>query len=343
MTDVPHDRGSRRPARPAVLERFLGQQRWFAGKTGPGSSPTRPRIGWLRREMPAVQLALVDRLLRRRRHRDLPGAAGALRRAGRAPRARAGRRRRAATWAYDALHDKEVTAAVVRRHRDGGHRRRLPLPSRPERRGAAAGGAVARHRRRAEQHLGGLRRRRDPQGVPQGLAGPEPRHRGARRSRGRGQPRTSRRCSAGSRAAGPARRIRRTAGDASLAMVQEFLQNSTEGWATGQDQRPRPVRRGRPARRRGRRRLRRRGGPARRGHRGGAPGPRARPADRDAGPPRSWPRSPTACAPGSTGPPRRSRRCSRTPTGCGRPSTTSPAWTSRSPSSGCTATSTSAR
>ncbi len=59
-------------------------------------------------------------------------------------------------------------------------------------------------------------------------------------------------------------------------MLQIFLRGATDGWELATDQRPRPLRRGRPARRRGRRRLRRRGAAARRGHRRGARRPRAR-------------------------------------------------------------------
>ena len=147
---------------------------------------------------------------------------------------------------------------------------------------------------RAEQHLAGLRRRGDPQGVPPGLPRATTRtSRCTRRCAGRAAPGTSPGCSGTCRGSWPTA----PSGDddrVDLAMLQEFFRDRHRRLGAGQDQRPRPVRRGRPARRRGRRRLRRRVAPARRGHRGGArrPGPGA------AAPPSwartSWPRRPAA-------------------------------------------------
>ena len=65
-----------------------------------------------------------------------------------------------------------------------------------------------------------------------------------------------------------------------LAMLQQFLRTAQRRLGPGPGQRPQPVRRGRPARRRGGRRLRRRGRPARR---------RARRDPRDAAPSTSPP------------------------------------------------------
>ena len=95
------------PDRP-TLERFLGQQRWFAGKSRTWVVTDVSTVGWLRRELPAVQLALVTvsyddgdtetyqvplvHYAEPAEHltHALVGDDGH-------------------TWAYDALHDKEVT------------------------------------------------------------------------------------------------------------------------------------------------------------------------------------------------------------------------------------------
>ena len=47
------------------------------------------------------------------------------------------------------------------------------------------------------------------------------------------------------------------AGEDDLAMLQQFLRTASDGWDLALVERPQPVRRGRPARRRGGRRLRR--------------------------------------------------------------------------------------
>ena len=197
--------------RTARLAGYLGHQRWFAGKgrawsvtdvrtvagsaSGPDAPGVRIDLGWPGR-------------LRRRRDRDLPAAAGVLRRAGRAPRARLRRR--------GADADGGSRSAVRRAARQGrspalwlegiaagrtGDRLRLP----PRARRATElppGGAVDRRRRRAEQHLADLRRHADPQGVPQGLAGAQPGHRDALGPRRGGQHAHRRACWAGSRARG---------------------------------------------------------------------------------------------------------------------------------------------
>ena len=105
--------------------------------------------------------------------------------------------------------------------------------------------------------------------------GQQPGHRGAPGAvRADGGAGTWPGCSATLEARGPAP----AAADRRPGDAAGVLPNRHRRLGAGQDQRPRPVRRGRPARRRGRRRLRRRGAPARRGHRRGArrPGPGAR-------------------------------------------------------------------
>ena len=137
---------------------------------------------------------------------------------------------------------------------------RLPGPrARPR-------GALDAVQRRAVQLLGGLRRGRAAEGLPQGHPGRQPRHRDPRGADPRPGPTTSPRSTAGSTPS-------TTTTDAilQLAMLQQFLRTASDGWDLGAGQRPQPVRRGRPARRRGGRRLRRRGRAARRGAGRGAP------------------------------------------------------------------------
>ena len=108
MTDAPHTEDpAALPDRP-VLEQFLGQQRWFAGKNRTWIVTDATTIGWLRREMPAVQLALVtvsyddgDTETYQLPLVHSPQPAEHL------SHALVGDDGQ--TWAYDALHDKEVT------------------------------------------------------------------------------------------------------------------------------------------------------------------------------------------------------------------------------------------
>ena len=108
MTDVPQaEDPAALPGRP-VLERFLGQQRWFAGKNRTWMVTDATTIGWLRRELPAVQLALVtvsyddgDTETYQLPLVHYPAPAEHL--------AHALVGDDGQTWAYDALHDKEVT------------------------------------------------------------------------------------------------------------------------------------------------------------------------------------------------------------------------------------------
>ena len=153
----------------------------------------------------------------------------------RAPDARVrrrGDRRRTASagYVYDALHDKDATDAA------GG----TASPSRP----TGDGWAFHRDPPSTELPAGGpslvvgaeqsntsldLRRHRDPQGVPQGLARAQPRHRGPRGAR-RGRQHAHRADrSAGSRARWTDGRGRDRS-TASLAMAQAFLADATEGW-----------------------------------------------------------------------------------------------------------------
>ncbi|MDP9395562.1 MAG: aminoglycoside phosphotransferase [Actinomycetota bacterium] len=96
-----------------ALQSFLERQRWFSGKGRGGEVVGVQTVGWLRRELPAVRIALVDV-----RYRDgvldtfqlplvhyphpvdrLSHAFVAEERDGEAGQ----------TWLYDALHDKDVT------------------------------------------------------------------------------------------------------------------------------------------------------------------------------------------------------------------------------------------
>ena len=203
-----------------------------------------------------------------------------------------------------------------------------------------AGRSLDRRRRRAEQHLGHLRRHGDRQGVPQGLAGHQPRHRGARRPRRRRQHAHR---GAARLARGQLDRRDRRSGHREPGDGPGVPQGRDRGLGDRPHQRPRPLRRGRPARRRGRRRLRRRGAAARGRHGRGARGARRGAADR---PPRGQG-------------PRRPRRRHADPAGAHRrgggrahavrggtahgASTTSPRWTRPSRCSASTATSTWAR
>ena len=156
------------------------------------------------------------------------------------------------------------TASPTRPHGDGlgastATRRATELPD---------GRPVARAQRRADQHLADLRRHGDPQGVPQVSPGlnPDIEVHAALAAAGSTHIAPTARL-----ARGPLdRRRRRRPVDGEPGDAAGVPARRHRRLGAGQDQRARPLRRGRPARRRGRRRLRRRGGPARRGHRRGA-------------------------------------------------------------------------
>ena len=110
------------PVSPTALDLdadgFLGQQRWFAGK---GRAWQVTGVDDRRLAAPRARpcaSTLVDRHLRRRRHRDLPAAAGRTTTSRGEHLAHAfvgeGRRRRRHAIVYDALHDKEATVLLVR-------------------------------------------------------------------------------------------------------------------------------------------------------------------------------------------------------------------------------------
>ncbi len=286
--------------------------------------------------------------LRRRRHRDLPGPAGTPAGAGRPGLARAGRR--------DSGPGLRRPVLVVRRAaRQGGHRRlagrdrRGPQGRPAQLRTGTARRRTCRWRRPAWSTPASSPTRRwssTTRRSSRSSAGSTPAATRTSRCTGRcpnwtAEPGTWPGCSGTSRPAGPA--PRRQPGRGRPGHAAGVLPDRHRRLGAGQDQRPRPVRRGRPARLRGRRRLRRRGAPARPGHRRGArrPGPgaadrraRRRRAGRDGGPRwsdgwtprslpcRSWPTTPPGCA-------RRSGRSARTSPACR--------------CSGCTATTTSAR
>ena len=183
--------------------------------------------------------------------------------------------------------------------------------------------------RRAEQLLGGLRRGQPDEGVPQGDARAQPRHRDPPRAdRGR-EPQRGRSSTAGSRP---------SEDDLGDAPAVPAHRQRRLGPRPGQ--RPQPVRRGRPARRRGRRRLRRRGAPPRRRRQRGPRGParalrhralrRRRGRGGDAPPARGRRRRPYPSSPSTT------RRAgggvrARSPTPRARPSASTATCTSARP------------
>ncbi len=95
------------PGRPTI-ERFLGQQRWFAGKSRAWIVTDVTTVDWLRRELPAVQLVLVtvsyDDGDTETYQLPLVHYAEPMEHLAHALVGDDGR-----TWTYDALHDKEVT------------------------------------------------------------------------------------------------------------------------------------------------------------------------------------------------------------------------------------------
>ena len=159
---------------------------------------------------------------------------------------------------------------------------------------AARRRAVGRHRRRAVQHLAGLRRRGDPQGVPPGLApGSTPTSRCTRALAAAGSRHVAQPARLASRAAGPTPDGDPVDGEPGDAAGRSCATPPTAGSWRKTSVRD-LLRRGRPARRRGRRRLRRRGrtGSARRPPRCTPTWPRRCPPACSA--PASWPRWPTA-------------------------------------------------
>ena len=173
----------------AAERRFIEGARWFGGKGRAVRGHRRPpaRLGRDRHGRPGRRSTCVTLDLRRRRR----AASSTSCRWPSTPSAQERLDHAFVGWwedaelggyvhAYDAVHDREAMAGWLRafdQPRDGAARcefHRLPGP-RPRPRGALD--AVLR---RAVQLLGGLRRRRAAQGVPQGHARREPRHRGAR-------------------------------------------------------------------------------------------------------------------------------------------------------------------
>ena len=280
-------------------------------------------------------------LLRRGgRHRALPGAPGVLRAAreparprvrglvgGLRPRLAARLRRAARPRGHGAV------AAGLRRARAADREPRAPVPPAAGSR-ARPGGALDAVQRRAVQLLGGLRRGRADEGVPQGHPGREPRHRGARGA-------DPGRLGARRRPLRLARRRRRRP-DAAARDAAAVPAHGQRRLGPGAGQRPLAVRGPGDARPRLRRRLRRRVDPARRGAARGAPGParplpRRDPAGGRGGRAR---RDHDRTARGRAG--RRTRAGGARRRRCGRRSTPSPSWTAWT-SSGSTATCTSAR
>ena len=168
----PRDRAARRLPRPSA--------RWFGGKGRPFDvTDVRTPRRACRAAADGRRIDLVDGRLRRRAtasDRALPGAAGVLRRARRTgsttPSSAGGRTpSSAALHAYDALHDREAMALLAARLRRDDRRPTAALDVPP-----AAGarprprGALDAVHRRAVQLLGGLRRGRAAEGVPQGHA-----------------------------------------------------------------------------------------------------------------------------------------------------------------------------
>ena len=130
-------------------------------------------------------------VLRRRRHRRLPGPHGVVRRAAGPPRARALRGRRGPPRLRRPARpgrDARLARGVPGRRATGPPGRR---PASPSTGAAGTTSTSTRSRavqRRAEQLLGRLRRRRADEGLPPGHARREPRHRDPRRAdAGRGR------------------------------------------------------------------------------------------------------------------------------------------------------------
>ena len=101
------DNGHALPDRPTI-ERFLAQQRWFAGKSRAWIVTDVTTVGWLREQFPAVQLVLVtvsyddgDTETYQLPLVQYPEPADHL--------AHALVGDDGSTWTYDAMHDKEVT------------------------------------------------------------------------------------------------------------------------------------------------------------------------------------------------------------------------------------------
>jgi maltokinase len=230
VTDVPHtDDPAALPARP-VLEQFLGQQRWFAGKNRTWIVTDATTIGWLRRELPAVQLALVtvsyddgDTETYQLPLVHYPEPAEHL------SHALVGDDGQ--TWAYDALHDKEVTplwfegiASEVtgdgfRFHRD---------PSIEDLPPAGPSLVIGAEQSNTSVIFGETVILKVFRKVSPGL-NPDIEVHSALAAEGSEHIAPLLGWLEG-RWSGPASPA--MAGDASLAMAQTFLQNSTEGWAT---------------------------------------------------------------------------------------------------------------
>ena len=132
------------------------------------------------------------------------------------------------TFVYDALHDRNVTGALLERFRTQEASTSLTFRTVegaeiPERRG------LPRAHRRAEQHLARLRRPSATQGVPTAHPGMNPDIEIHAALRGHRLSATSLRCSAGSRARGPTHDTGEQV-SGSLAMLQTFLVTATDGW-----------------------------------------------------------------------------------------------------------------
>ena len=256
-----HRTGPRRPLQPSSatvsnsdLAAFLAQQRWFAGKSRAWEVTNAVDLGWLRREAPAVRILLVTvtyddgdtetyqvplvhhaRLVDTLMHVFVGEGTD-----------ENGER----VFVFDALHDKEATELWWRGIAESTARQRMGIPPQRDRDRAARGRAVARRRRGAEQHLADLRRHGDPQGLPQGLPRAQPRHRDPCRARcGRQQAhRATARLARGPLAGSIGRDRDREPGDGAGLPARRH-----RGLGARQGQRARPLWRGRPARRRGRR------------------------------------------------------------------------------------------
>ena len=281
--------------------------------------------------------------LRRRRHRDLPGAALLARPPGRASSSRRSSARCPTTsgesYAYDALRDRDATAPWLhppgrRRDRSGRCTSTRPASPTSPRACPATSSPPSRATPRWSTATG------DPQAVPP--AGARASTRTSRSTTRCGRPENQHIAPL----LGPHRDRRPGPGDAAghgrdAAGVPAQRHRRL---GAGHGQRPRPVRRGRPARRRGGRRLRRRGERLGAATAVGARRP-GRACCRPSPPTASWSRPRPADARPAGAPPtevvpelgRARRRAAR---GC------TPRWptpTSRSSASGCTATCTWAR